>query len=94
MLICKMRTAGTGLRSLQVCGGDRKLQIANRKCRGPTPHPSRSGWWKRRRETPSPQGRGLFIYLAPSQAILSPSRTAVFLQRSPSQITNRKSQIR
>ena len=42
ILICKMRTAGTGLRSLQVCGGDRKLQIANRECRGPTPHPSRA----------------------------------------------------
>ncbi|SPE23859.1 hypothetical protein SBA2_170015 [Acidobacteriia bacterium SbA2] len=25
-----------------------------------TPHPSRDGWRKRRRGTPSPQGRGLF----------------------------------
>ena len=29
----------------------------------PTPHPSHDGWRKRRRGTPSPLGRGLFVQI-------------------------------
>jgi len=38
-----------------------------------TPHPSRDGWKKRRRGTPSPQGRGLLAHLAALFFHLRPS---------------------